>query len=86
MVKVLLSVTCAEKPDMEMDALAGKVLVRAPYAREPWLLLLTPWPAVYKKVSEVGRFLLFWSHTTHGDGGGGGGTGAGQIGHAASFG
>ena len=65
-VKVWPSVTVAcELPLKLIDALAGKVLVRAPYALVPWLLLLLPCPAVYKKVSDVGRFLLLLLQTKH---------------------
>jgi len=46
-------------------ALAGKLLVREPYAREPWLLLLLPWPAVYKNVIDDGRFLLLLLQIMH---------------------
>jgi hypothetical protein len=66
-------------PFMVTEADAGKVLVRAPYALLPWLLELTPWPAVYKNVSDGGRFLLLLSQMVHfcTGGGGGGKTGAG---------
>ena len=52
-------------PFIVTEADAGKVLVRAPYALLPWLLELTPWPAVYKNVSDDGRFLLLLSQMVH---------------------
>jgi uncharacterized membrane protein YgcG len=82
-VKVMPSVTLAEAiPANDTEALSGKVLVSAPYALLPWLLELTPCPAMYWMVSEDGRFLLFLSQMVHfpggtNGGGGGGGTGAG---------
>ena len=54
-----------DMPENETEALAGNVLVSAPYALDPWLLLLTPCPAVYKKVSDDGLFLLLLSQTRH---------------------
>jgi hypothetical protein len=69
--------TCVKKPSSETDADGGKVEVRAPDALSPWLLKFRPWPAVYRKVSEVGRFLLSFEQMVHccctgGDGGNGG--------------
>ena len=52
-------------PFMVTLALAGKLLVREPYAREPWLLLLLPWPLLYKKVIDDGRFLLLLLQIMH---------------------
>ena len=81
-----LETEVADMPENEMDAVSGKLPVSAPYALDPWLLLLTPCPAVYKKVSDDGLFLLLRSQTRQGPAGGGGGDGGGQVGHAASFG
>lgn len=78
-VKVSPSETVAENPDIEMAADAGYVAVNGPYALESCWWLLTPWPAVYRKVSEDGLFLLFLSQMVHPAGGGGGGTGEKQL-------
>ena len=60
-----LETEVADMPENEMDAVSGKLPVSAPYALDPWLLLLTPCPAVYKKVSDDGLFLLLLSQTRH---------------------
>ena len=61
---------------------AGKDAKRAPpLALSPCWFWLVPWPALYLKVMEPGRFLLLrsqivhWMTATGAGGGGGGGTG-----------